>query len=420
MVPADLFWNTFYGIVALCIAVHLYTRRPNKDKSKVVSAMKPPPGFKQFQRSFLAVTLLAMLADWLQGPYVYKLYHDYGYDQGDIGLLFVAGFLSSAIFGTIAGGMADVLGRKKACQAYALVYIVTALTKLSPNFSVLFFGRITGGLATSLLFTSFESWMVSEHFKRNYPEELLPETFSYLTLGNGITAVAAGIIAQHAANAYGSVAPFIVCIIPLAILFVLVSMQWTENYGAEGAAGASGFSGVFKEVTKGIKEGFVAIHEDKKLFFLGGGQTCFEAGMYTFVFMWTPALQANPKYSDAVAGSLGLIFATFMVCTMTGSGIFGKLADDNVLGVSRVPFVVHGLAMLSCLSPALLPLSTVLMLMSFMLLEICVGMFYPAYGTMRGMQTTANPGRVFRAWRSSTIDCFRQGSTCRRRSAPPS
>eukprot|EP00968_Pinguiococcus_pyrenoidosus_P002632 scaffold146_cov265-Pinguiococcus_pyrenoidosus.AAC.29 len=139
MVPADLFWNTFYGIVALCIAVHLYTRRPNKDKSKVVSAMKPPPGFKQFQRSFLAVTLLAMLADWLQGPYVYKLYHDYGYDQGDIGLLFVAGiplsamiqaqrqdthvrtsfcagFLSSAIFGTIAGGMADVLGRKKACQ----------------------------------------------------------------------------------------------------------------------------------------------------------------------------------------------------------------------------------------------------------------------------------------------------------------
>eukprot|EP00968_Pinguiococcus_pyrenoidosus_P002633 scaffold146_cov265-Pinguiococcus_pyrenoidosus.AAC.30 len=58
-------------------------------------------------------------------------------------------------------------------------------------------------------------------------------------LGNGITAVAAGIIAQHAANAYGSVAPFIVCIIPLAILFVLVSMQWTENYG-QSAAGEAG------------------------------------------------------------------------------------------------------------------------------------------------------------------------------------
>jgi hypothetical protein len=35
--------------------------------------------FKTFQRSFLAVALLAMFSDWTQGPYSYALYAYYGY-----------------------------------------------------------------------------------------------------------------------------------------------------------------------------------------------------------------------------------------------------------------------------------------------------------------------------------------------------
>ena len=45
--------------------------------------------------------------DWLQGPYVYALYRHYGFDRGAIGQLFIAGFGSSMIFGTIVGAMAD-------------------------------------------------------------------------------------------------------------------------------------------------------------------------------------------------------------------------------------------------------------------------------------------------------------------------
>jgi len=43
----------------------------------------------------------------LQGPYVYALYQHYGYKQADIGRLFIAGFGSSMIFGTIVGSLAD-------------------------------------------------------------------------------------------------------------------------------------------------------------------------------------------------------------------------------------------------------------------------------------------------------------------------
>ena len=55
------------------------------------------------------LTVLHMRAagDWLQGPYVYALYQHYGFDRGDIGRLFIAGFGSSMIFGTIVGSLAD-------------------------------------------------------------------------------------------------------------------------------------------------------------------------------------------------------------------------------------------------------------------------------------------------------------------------
>lgn len=46
-------------------------------------------------KKYLVVYLLATMSDWLQGPYVYALYSDYGYTQHEIAVLFVAGFGSS-------------------------------------------------------------------------------------------------------------------------------------------------------------------------------------------------------------------------------------------------------------------------------------------------------------------------------------
>lgn len=45
--------------------------------------------------------------DWLQGPYVYALYEYYGFDVKDIGRLFIAGFGSSMVVGTVVGALAD-------------------------------------------------------------------------------------------------------------------------------------------------------------------------------------------------------------------------------------------------------------------------------------------------------------------------
>jgi len=51
----------------------------------------------------------AAVGDWMQGPYVYALYEHYGYAVKDISRLFIAGFGSSMVFGTLVGSLADKL-----------------------------------------------------------------------------------------------------------------------------------------------------------------------------------------------------------------------------------------------------------------------------------------------------------------------
>jgi predicted MFS family arabinose efflux permease len=59
-------------------------------------------------------------------------------------------------------------GRRTAGLAYAVIYSMSCVTKHSPNFLVLMVGRVLGGIATSLLYSAFESWLVAEHFKHGF------------------------------------------------------------------------------------------------------------------------------------------------------------------------------------------------------------------------------------------------------------
>merc|ERR1719253_253591 len=64
-------------------------------------------------------------------------------------------------------------------------------------YRVLMFGRITGGMATSLLFSSFECWMVSESNQRHqFNAALLRYMFSMMYFVNYLVAIISGLVAQ--------------------------------------------------------------------------------------------------------------------------------------------------------------------------------------------------------------------------------
>lgn len=104
------------------------------DKAQIQrdEASQSPESKKEWRNlivRYMVVYLLATMSDWLQGPYVYALYHAYGYTQHDIAILFIAGFGSSAVFGSFIGSMADRCGRRMFVVAYAIIYAVSCLTK---------------------------------------------------------------------------------------------------------------------------------------------------------------------------------------------------------------------------------------------------------------------------------------------------
>jgi hypothetical protein len=139
-----------------------------------------------------------------------------------------------------------------------------------------------------------------------------------------LVAIASGMIANASADRFGYVAPFMIAIVFLAIAGALVAFTWKENYG-------SSIVETENSVKKGffgsLKEGATVISRSPIIFCTGMTQSLFEGAMYTFVFMWSPALEAV----TAIKLPYGIIFASFMVCIMIGSLLFKQATHGKFM-----------------------------------------------------------------------------------------
>jgi hypothetical protein len=70
----------------------------SKEETVLESSYSEP--FHKLQRQFFIIYFLATFSDWLQGPYIYQVYSNYGYSEPQIAALYVTGFFSSMICGT--------------------------------------------------------------------------------------------------------------------------------------------------------------------------------------------------------------------------------------------------------------------------------------------------------------------------------
>ncbi len=152
---------------------------------------------KKFKTDFFLVYALVVAADWLQGPHIYAIYkYDKGIPERMVAALYASGFVSGAVSASFAGQLADRYGRRRACLLYCLFYLLTCLSMLSNSFPVLLFGRLCGGVSTTLLFSVFETWMIAEYHSRGL-EQLgltLSSVFGHMTTLSCIVAIASGVL----------------------------------------------------------------------------------------------------------------------------------------------------------------------------------------------------------------------------------
>lgn len=331
------------------------------------ATIKIPPKFRSFQLQYLSVYLIIMLADWLQGTNMYTLYLSYGVN---IGTLFLTGFLSSAVFGTFLGIYVDRWGRRLGCLLFCFLEVVINLLEHIPSMPLLLIGRILGGLSTSLLFSAFESWMVSEHRKRGFHEDLLTSTFSISSWGNGLMAVTAGICAQVSADVAGDIGPFQLAILLTLICGVLI-IFWPENYGQTDATGVT-------TILSSFNESAAIIYKSPVILLLGLAQAVFEGAMYTFVFMWVPTLMAlSPGQLPT-----GLVFSCFMLSLTMGGMLFGIVLPFFPGDAEALCATVYLVAAAAMCVP-FLRMDFWPVFVAFLVLEAMVGMFFSCAGTLR-------------------------------------
>jgi len=325
----------------------------------------------------------------------------------------VTGFISAAIFAPLVGVWADTYGRKRICLLFCILYAATCGLLLFPFFPLLILGRICGGISTSILFSGFETWLISSSSSAALNSEDLSAILGRATLVNGFVATTAGVFSNQLVGWTngGFRSPFVASGCLLLLAWVVISGSWSENYGGGAGAGTAQVSvDVFQIRRLGAAWRIVAA--DPILLVLGLTQTIFEGSMYLFVFIWVPTLQESSLNPSSLP--LGYIFSAFMVSMMLGSLLYtyitahwyspststGSQKQASVGSSSSqgdASLLLHAqLSSLVCAAAAVTFAACVrvgkgkseegehLKFWAFCLFEACVGMYYPVQGMLRG------------------------------------
>ncbi|KAI9673045.1 MAG: hypothetical protein M1817_003209 [Caeruleum heppii] len=388
-----------YNFVALILTCAFLKYRQHQQETQTrldrelddgVKHSEKRPEADHFTKLFLVVYLLVMGADWLQGPYVYALYKDeMGLTDSTVAALFATGFVSGAVSGYFVGSLADKYGRRTACQIFCFTYSCACFSTLVSSKPLLFFGRVLGGLSTSMLYSAFESWMVTEFHKRDLADKggNLSNIFGTMTTMNSIVAIIAGVFSEWLVELTGTKrAPFMASAVCLGIAFWVMLNYWSENYGDSTESSSSGVP---------AKSALRLILEDKRLLAIGLASCFFEGSMYLFVFFWTPALKATRAGSSAAFTSsaaatgtntlpFGIIFACFMCAVMLGSLLFTLLIGTwSLVSPSRLLSAIFALASSTFLM-AVVSRDERVVFWSFCVFEACVGLYWPSAGYLKG------------------------------------
>jgi len=363
----------------------------------------PQSSFNRFRLHYLIVHTAIMLADGLQGTHLYVLYEGYGYS---VASLYSLGFISGALTSPFIGPLVDRIGRKRAAMLYCVLEIIINLMEQYPLFIGLIASRVIGGITTNLLFSVFESWLITEHRKRGFEENKLEVILRDSTIVSNSAAIVSGYIAHSLASALGPVGPFEGAVTCTWIALVLVGLVWTENYGSNSSEVTS-----FRSHMVGA---FNTIVGDTKISRIGLIQGLTEGTLQTFVFLWSPALRSFCMSApQSVLGldedgepAYGLIFGGFMACGVVGGVIEpyvrsaiaptklfikadSEKRSNTAVEVSIVCAFCYFSSAMLLLIPCLLdkesPYAFSVSLAAFLCYEMLVGVYMPCEGMIRSI-----------------------------------
>ena len=129
-------------------------------------------------------------------------------------------------------------------MVFCVTYTITCMCITVPSLPILFFGRVLGGLSTSILYSAFESWLVSSSNHLVLHQSALSNILGRATLINGIVAAIAGVVSNKLVSTTLTFkSPFIASGVLLVFAWVVINRTWHEN---RGGASSSDDGGIFQ------------------------------------------------------------------------------------------------------------------------------------------------------------------------------
>ncbi|KAI0409031.1 hypothetical protein F4802DRAFT_593881 [Xylaria palmicola] len=370
---------------------------------------------RKFELTFLRVYLLVIGSEWLQGrvpaifsaqnPFMYSLLRDEKtLDEATVATLYISTYVAAAVAALLAGHLADRFGRRGACLAFCAAHSLAAASVCFDGLAVLVAGRVLGGVALALLWTAFESWLIAEYNARGLTARgsvSLASLFGAMTTYKCITAIVAGVLGHCVVLALGSkIHPFLLGVALDLSAAVLMMYTWNENWGTTTKVNEADDKAVEAQTHLPSSDRPKTSLWDLRVWAMSFVACCFEGTIFLFMFFWPETLQhAHDSARPAQHGAIphGVIFASFMAIMVLGAQLFNLVAacpNSTHQGPARRTLtpthLLRGALVISaaCFLAASLVRGEVALFASFLLLEVCNGVYVPSVAYHRGIIVT--------------------------------
>ncbi|KAI0548010.1 hypothetical protein F4679DRAFT_336800 [Xylaria curta] len=364
----------FGSLIALCIAllVSQPTRKQalerNPDSPKLRAHDDEHPEARWYK-----AYVLATAADWLQGPYLFSLYKDeHGLSESVVLNLYITDFITTALSAYLIGVLADRNGRKLYSMIYCVTYALSCFLTVIPIVPLLFLGRVLGGISTSILFTVFDSWMVTNFRERKLAADGcdLTRTYAATSVVNCLAALLSGVVGEVLVWVTGSKkSPFLMSVVLLWLALQAIWSRWVENFGAEASKTQS-------------RPSIWSILKTPPILALAFASTMFDGSMNLFVFYWIPKLNSLRNTTSATELPYGVIYSSFMAVSMAAALAFNIIMDKQVVKYSRLAVGVSSVAAF-CFARLAGAKNEAGTFWLFCLLQACIGIFTPCVGYLK-------------------------------------
>lgn len=199
-------------------------------------------------------------------------------------------------------------------------------------------------------------------------------------------AILAGIVSQLLEDQFGHIGPFQGAI-ALTVLALLLVLPWEENYGEKQDDADHSLSHQFME-------GWKTTLSNSHIWRIGMTQALSEGAMYTFVFMWVPTMLSM----DPPGGlPTGCVFSAMMMAITIGGMVYPPLQSffsSYLVTKEKAPEMCASFVYFMAAASMAVPASCLskgssvqgtfqFVIVSFLVVECCVGLFMPVAGTLR-------------------------------------